>query len=293
MYISAYIMKFMKKTFYSFLMFVAFLEAMFVPCAYALNNKFTYIGKDTYGSAWYLDTSSFKCNLEDKEEKFMDFEITTEAFSPYRHGILDLLATKLGNGRKAFDLFTHTSRISYHYVYDIKRGIGCVNYLLFYSEKERLMYNIHLGVSANKWDVIPRTSIAGQAIAWILRETRQTSAFNLEYYLSLLSFLRYAGPEPLSFFSTKRSVQQPQSSNFDTLGVLIFSLLVGIIVSALAIFAYKTLLSDVFPTANIDNDKETDTQEQTANYMDIDFTEIHSDDSFDYPHEDIGDVLKQ
>lgn len=74
--------------------------------------------------------------------------------------------------------------------------------------------------------------------------------------------------------------------------IIMFSLLIGAVISVLAVFVCKALFPDT-SSSTIDVHEGTEmNNNHTPEYIDVEFTEKASDKGFDYPYEDIGDALR-
>lgn len=93
-----------------------------------------------------------------------------------------------------------------------------------------------------------------------------------------------------------KNISQYAGMNLEATNVIIFFLLIGIIVSIIAVFIYNGFSNNSISTTQIQrnsNLKEPCQEEtQEAEYIDAVFTDKTSNADFDYPYEDMKDALR-
>ena len=92
--------------------------------------------------------------------------------------------------------------------------------------------------------------------------------------------------------NTNEELQPRTIGNNGTWNIVMFSLLIGAAISVLAVFVCKALFQDTFSTTEVYDDRDARNEEHERDYVDAEFTEETPSEEFDYPYEDIGDVLR-
>ena len=87
--------------------------------------------------------------------------------------------------------------------------------------------------------------------------------------------------------------RQPAGINMGVGNIIMFALLIGTILSILAVFIYNAVIAtDTSLKAEVQDDTDTHTPQKDKEYIDLEFSEETPSEDFDYPYEDIGEVLK-
>lgn len=179
----------------------------------AVSSEFKYIGVDSNGSVWYLDTLSYKYS---EYRNLINFDIMTDTLIPHKEEIIGWLSEVLRSVSKANNIYAQAYRMSNHYVYNIETRKCSATHISLYNTRNELIYSQSISAT---WYPIAKNSPADIAISWIMRtsfsEQRGNENTQIKEISVILGISFLIGVIFLLFVSPMYNKQEPRQDTYE------------------------------------------------------------------------------